>query len=273
MKKIWNITKDAVDGFISDDIMTASAALAFYSALALAPLILLFVSVTGILGYQSQDVLIHEFDKLTGEQGGKAIEMIISSADKNEESGLFATIASLAVLAFSASAVFGQLQVVLNLIFDAKPQDAGGVVEWLRRRVFSIGILFSIGFLMIVSLILSAGLSAFLTGEGLGWSLLQLLVSFSLFTLVFALIFKFLPDVEVPWHFIWTGAALTSVLFSIGHTGISLYLGKSAVGSAYGAAGSLIVALVWVYYSSIILFFGAQITNSMKKLGSAQTSS
>jgi membrane protein len=266
MKNIWKAFKSAVNDFISDDIITSAAALGFYSALALAPLVLLFITLTGYLGYNSQATLINEFNKLTGAQGGKAIEMIISNADKNNNAGMVATIIGLVVLAFSASAVFGHIQVVLNHIFRVAPAPGGGIKAWLHKRLFSMGMVFSVGFLMIVSLIFSAGLSAVFSGEGLFWTVIQLLSSIIIFSLLFACIFKYMPDIKISWKDVLRGAVFTAVLFSAGHSAISFYLGRSALGSAYGAAGSLIVSLVWVYYSSSIVFFGAEFTKSFAKI-------
>ncbi len=145
LEKVTSLTKDSVTEFINDDAMTGGAALAFYSALSLAPLVLLFVSLAGFMGEGAQESIVREFTNLVGKEGGQSISMIIDSADKDSETGLMATIISFSVLAFSASAVFAQLQDVLNRIFGVKAKPGGGIMDWLRRRVFSIGILFSLG--------------------------------------------------------------------------------------------------------------------------------
>ncbi len=264
-KNTWKIIKEAVIAFDQDDVLTASAALAFYSALALAPLLLLFVSISSLIGYNFQDLLIREFDKLTGAQGGKAIAMIISSANTNQDMSPLSTVISFSILAFSASAVFGQLQVVLNKIFQARPLTWAGILIWLWRRTFSIGMVFTIGFLMLLSLIATAALSALFSGEHYVWTILQLSISICIFALMFAAIFRYVPDVKIPAADLWKGSILTSILFSAGHTAIGFYLGNSAIGSAYGAAGSLIVFLVWIYYSALIVFFGAETTQAITK--------
>jgi len=259
-----SLIKQTINNFFSDEVMTGAAALAFYSALSLAPLVLLFVSVAGMLGNNAQAAIVQQFGALVGPEGGRAISLIVSSADRDKATGSLASIVSLSVLIFSASAVFGQLQTVLNKIFRVQPKPGLGVMAWLISRLFSIGILFALGFVMLVSLIISSVLTMISPqGEGPLWNIVNVLASTTVFSLFFAVVYKQLPDVKIAWRDTWIGALLTASLFSFGKFLIGLYLGSSAIGSAYGAAGSLIVLLVWVYYSSILIFFGAELTKSI----------
>ncbi len=260
-KSYFTIAKRSINDFINHDALTDAAALAFYSALSLAPLVLLSVTIAGLLGSTDQNAIIKEFSSLVGPKGGEAISMIIKSAKSEEETGFISSIISLVVLAFSASAVFAQLQTVLNKIFGVKAKPNLGIWGWLRKRFFSMGIIFALAFVMLVSLIISTWLTLiFPNSEGIFWILLNFAISLGVFSLFFAAIFKYLPDVEMVWRDTFIGSVLTAILFSLGKSGIGIYLGNSAVGSAYGAAGSLIVLLVWVYYSSLIIFFGAELT-------------
>jgi membrane protein len=191
---------------------------------------------------------------------------MIASASQ-PKAGIIATVASIATLLFGASGVFGALQDALNTIWEVTPKPGRGMLGMLRDRFVSFTMLLGVGFLLLVALVLSAGLAAL--GKFLGGLLpipeavlqaMNFVISFGVITLLFALIYKILPDAEIRWSDVWTGAAVTALLFTIGKFVLGLYLGKGSAGSAYGAAGSLIVVLLWVYYSAQILFFGAEFT-------------
>jgi membrane protein len=191
---------------------------------------------------------------------------MVASASR-PSSGILATLVGVGVLAFAATGVFVQLQDSLNTIWKVKKRQMNGLLAFLRQRLLSFAMVLGIGFLLLVSLVLSAALAAagaFLIRLLPGWEavlhLVNLAVSFAVITVLFAMIYKVLPDTRVAWSDVWLGAVVTSLLFSLGKLGIGLYLGKSSVSSAYGAAGSFAVLLLWVYYSSQLLFLGAEFT-------------
>ncbi len=258
------LLKEVFSNFVSNDSISAAAALSFYTALSLAPLVLFFVSLTGMAGFQTQEAIISEFEKLSGKEGGLVAEMIISNADKSKSASRIGSIISLLVLAFSASAVFAELQGALNKTFNVISKPNLGVINWLRKRLFSLGILVSLGFVMLVSLVASAVISALFAEQNILIAA-HGMASLVVFVLFFAVIFKYLPDTYIAWKDVWIGALLTATFFSLGRSAIGFYLGNSAIGSAYGAAGSIIVFLAWVYYSCIILLFGAELTEGIAR--------
>jgi membrane protein len=260
--RAWNILRRAISEFSDDDAMSLAGALAFYTALSLAPLVLIVIKIAGLLDANAQDHVVAQITGFVGREAGEAVAAIIEGAERNERTGTLAAALGLITLAFSATGVFGQLQMSLNRIWDVRPKPGQGVWLWIRKRILSFGMVLSIAFLLLVSLVISAGLSAVFAQETLAWNAVSLVVSIGLFTALFALMFRYLPDARIGWRDVWTGAATTAVLFAVGKFVIALYLGRSAVGSAYGAAGSLVILLLWVYYSAAVFFFGAEITES-----------
>jgi membrane protein len=192
---------------------------------------------------------------------------MIENAGKEKDRGMLATVFGLAALLFGASAVFGQLKDALNTIWEVEPKPGGGIRRFVVQRFLSFTMVLGVGFLLLASLIISAGLAAFgrflsgrLPGGDEVWYVLNGLIAFAVITAVFALLFKYLPDRRIPWRHVWLGAAFTAFLFTIGKFAIGFYLGRSAVASTYGAAGSVVVLLLWIYYSGLIFFFGAEFT-------------
>jgi membrane protein len=205
-------------------------------------------------------------ESLVGPQSAAAVKQMLDIAQK-PSNGLLASIIAVATLLVGASGVFAQLQDALNTVWGVEPKAGRGLWGAIKDRFFSLVAVLGTGFLLLVSLVLSAALAAFgkmftgwLPGHESPLHLADLVVSFGVITLLFAMMFKLLPDAKIAWRDVWVGAGLTSVLFTLGKFAIGLYLGKADVGSAYGAAGSLVILLVWVYYSSQILLFGAEFT-------------
>lgn len=260
LAKIKSTGGQFFDAFMKHDLMTLSAALAFYTALALAPLLLITLSVVGLMGTSAKESLTTQIESLMGSQASTAINSIIESANNNPKTGGVAGVIAVLVLLFSASGVFAQLQSSFNVIWQSTGKATTGAWSWVRRRLLSMGMVLSLGFLALVSLLVSTLLSSVFTQSGAIWQGINLLISAGIFAAMFSLIFKYLPDAKLAWKDAAIGGAVTAVLFIIGKSLIGIHLGKSAVGSAYGAAGSLIVLLAWVYYSSIIVFSGAEIT-------------
>lgn len=255
--------------------MRLSASLAFYSLLSLAPLILLTVALTGLIvgATSAQHQLLLQFRAMLGQPGESAVRTMLEHA-QNLHAGSLASIVGLVTLLFSASQVFAELQAALNRIWEADPRRSSGLVAMIRERFFSFGLVLSIGLLLLVSLLFSAALAALGHWAG-GWlplpewilQAVSFLISLAGISALFALIFKFVPEAPSDWRAVWIGAGVTACLFDIGKTLIGIYLGKAGIGSTYGAAGSLVAVVIWVYYSSLIFFYGAEITRSLVRSG------
>lgn len=266
---LFGVIKTTFKEFGSDDAMTYAAAVSFYTALSFAPLlVVLLVGLSLFLGPQAQEQLIQQLKELMGTQAGEVARQVLDSAEKPTMRS-WAGLISLLSLVFSATGVFAQLQNALNVMWDVKADLKGGILAWIRKRVLSLGMILTVGFLLVVSLVASAVLQSLIGGGGEGinpvWIVLNLAVSLLMFTGLFALMFKYLPDAQIPWKEVWIGAAITAALFILGKWAIGKYLGVASVGSAYGAAGSLLILLVWVYYSCVILFIGAEFTQVWSK--------
>jgi membrane protein len=263
------IVNEAISAWQTDKASRLGAALAYYAAFSLGPLLLLTIAAAGtIFGEDAaQGRLITQVRGLMGEQGGAALQAIIASA-KTHESGTIATIIGSVMLLFAAAGLFGALQDALNTVWEVQPKADRGVRGIVRDRFLSFVMVLGATFLLFVSLVISATLAAmshrFGDWETIGATrqALHSITAFGVITLLFAMIFKYLPDAKVAWRDVWFGAAVTSLLFAIGKLGIGLYLGHSAIASAYGAAGSLAVLLIWLYYSAQIFLFGAELTKA-----------
>ena len=261
------IMKEAAFSWVGDYAPSMGAALSYYTLFSIAPLIVIVIAVAGaVFGDEAaRGALFEQLRGLTGEQGAKAVEGMVQAADKPREGAAAGVIGVLALL-IGATTVFGELQNALDRIWRAPArQQTSGWWNLLRTRLLSFGMVLGIAFLLMVSLVLSTALAmlgrlwAFPGWETLSHTL-DILVSFGITTLLFAMIYKFIPRVHVAWRDVWVGAAFTAVLFAVGKFLIGLYIGKSAVASTFGAAGSLAVLMVWVYYSAQIFLLGAEFT-------------
>lgn len=262
MGALWKIVKQTTAEWVHDDIATHAAALAFFTMFAIAPTLIIAIAVAGLaFGPEAARGEIQiELQSMVGEAGAKVIEDMMISASKPSE-GLLATLLSAFALLFGATGVFAALQNALDRIWDVK-QTGNGILNFLRNRFLSFSMVVGVGFLLLVSLVLTAGIAALgkWFGGAVVWQWANFLVSYAVITLLFAMVYKVLPSVKVEWRDVWVGAAVTAALFNLGKICIGLYLGKSAAASSYGAAGSLAVLLLWVYYSALVLFFGAEFT-------------
>jgi membrane protein len=267
-KDFFGLLKKTFDEWNEDKAPRLGAALSFYTIFSLAPLLIIVIAIAGLAFGQeaAQGKIDEQIRGLVGAQGADLIQTMIESARKPQE-GILASVIGFATLLLGGLGAFGQLQDALNTIWEVAPKPGRGLKGIIQDRLASSGLVLGIGFLLMVSLVVSAGLSAlgnFVTNSLGGLTLvaqaLNVLISFVVITLLFALIFKFLPDVKIAWRDVWIGAALTSVFFNVGKSAIGFYLGSSSVASTYGAAGSLIILLLWVYYSAQILLFGAEFT-------------
>lgn len=274
LKNGFQILKETVAEWNEDNVPLLAAALAYYTIFSLAPLLLIAIAIAGtVLGEEAaRGEITGQIQGAVGPVGAKAIEMMLQNASQPGSGGTIATITGVVFLLFGASGVFGQLQTALNTIWEVKPKPGQGIVSFLQARFLSFAMVLVIGFLLLVSLILSALLAAvsnffgsFLPGFIIVGQVLNFVISFGVVTLLFASIYKFLPDVKVPWKNLWVGAAVTALLFNIGKFLLGLYIGNSSIDSTYGAAGSLVVLLIWVFYSAQILLFGAEFTQVYSK--------
>ncbi|GMU01597.1 hypothetical protein KH5H1_57170 [Corallococcus caeni] len=265
---VWPLLKQTLSEWVDDNVPAQAAALAYYTLFSVAPMLIIAIGVAGLVfGREAaQGALQSQLQGLLGDAGAKVVEDLVASASR-PSSGILATVVGILVLGFAATGVFVQLQDSLNAIWKVKKKPGNGLLAFVRQRLLSFAMVLGIGFLLLVSLVLSAALAAagtFLVGLLPGWEavlqLVNLAIAFTVTTVLFAMIYKVLPDTRVAWKDVWLGAAVTSFLFSLGKLGIGLYLGKSSVSSSYGAAGSFAVLLLWVYYSSQLLFLGAEFT-------------
>lgn len=258
---------DSFNGWVEDRAARFSAALAYYSIFAMAPLVIIAISVAGLVFGQeaARGEIYQQINGLLGANGAAEVQKLVQASNDTSK-GIIGTAVGLVALLIGASGVFGQLKDALNSIWGVMLKPGGGIMGTVKEYLLSFSMVLGIGFLLIVSLLLSAGIQA--TSRFLAAYLplpnfivpLTAVVSFIILVLLFALIFKVLPDVEIGWEDVWIGAVVTALLFTIGKYLISLYLGRSSISSSFGAAGALILILVWVYYSSTIFLLGAEFT-------------
>jgi len=268
LRNAARLLKVSASEWSNDKAPRLGASLSYYTIFSLAPVLVLVVAVAGMaLGEQAaQGKIVEQLSGLVGPDAAKAIQAMLVKAS-HRGSGIVATIAGLATLIVGATGVMIELQDALNTVWKVVAKPGRGIKGIIRDRMLSFGIVLGFGFLLLVSLVLSAAVSlldswigALIPGWVIAGYILNYGISLGLVTVVLAAIFKILPDVKIAWRDVWVGALVTSVLFHIGKFGISLYIGKASVGSTFGAAGSLAVLLVWIYYSSQIVLFGAEFT-------------
>lgn len=275
--KAWALLKQAAGDWQRDNAARLGAALSYYTLFSVAPLLIVAIAVAGLaFGREAaQGQIVGEFQGLVGEPGARAIQDMVE-ASRQPEAGILATALGIGTLLLGATGAFAELKSALNVVWDV-PERGGGLKALLVGRLWSFAMVLAVGFLLMVSLVVSAAIAAadgFFRWIGVPQGAVQLtnaVVSFLIITVLFALIFKFLPDTQVAWGDVWVGALFTSALFAVGKGLIGLYLGKSGLASTYGAAGSVVVLVVWVYYAAQIFFFGAEMTQAYaRRHGSRQ---
>ncbi|HYD55006.1 MAG TPA: YihY/virulence factor BrkB family protein [Gemmatimonadaceae bacterium] len=267
---VFSVLKQAFKDFGEDECSVRAAALAYFTIFALPPLLVLLITIAGVVWDPAdvQKAIEGQFAGMLGGQAGQQVHEMVSNADRPDKGGALSTILSVAGLLFGATGAFMQLQGALNRAWEVKPDpEAGGIKTFITKRLLSLGMILAIGFLVAVSLALTAAVSAF--SGTLGGSIpgpllyvLDLALAFAVLLLLFGLIFKILPDATIEWRDAWVGAAVTAALFVVGKFAIGFYLGRGDKGDAYGAAGSLAVMLLWIYYAGMILLFGAEFTQA-----------
>ena len=264
---VWRLIKDSIDGFLEDEALTRGAAIAFYTVTSIGPVLFIVVAIAGLVFGEdaASGAVSAQLGGLMGRQSAELLQTAIQNAS-GKLSGTLATLVGIVALVITASGVFTEMQQTLNVIWRAAPRRST-VSALLRSRATSLGLVAALGFLLLVSLVISAILTALsnyingvLPAGHLILQILNFLASFVLITILFAAIYRVVPDRRIEWRDVIVGAVATSLLFTIGKFLIGLYLGSSTVASSYGAAGGLIIALLWVYYSAQIFLFGAEFT-------------
>lgn len=270
IRRVWAIVRGGLKGWWNDNVPRLGASLAYYTLFAIAPVIIVAIGIAGLVfGPEAvRGQIVHQVDDLIGLEGGRAVQALLQGAS-NHSAGVLATVIGSITFLLGATGAFLELQYALNTIWRVAPKATAGLRDFLVQRLVSFGLVVAIGFLLMVSLAVSAALAAFsgwlnasVPGIAFVWMAVNLVISIAVTTLLFALVYKVLPDVDLDWPDVWTGALMTSVLFAIGKTVIGLYIGHSSTASSYGAAGSVVVLLLWVYYSAQIVLFGAELTRA-----------
>ena len=277
MPNLLDLIRNTFREWKEDNAARLAAALAYYTTFSLAPMLVLVIAIAGLVGGReaAQTQVMGQVRDLIGVQGSDFVESMIVSASR-PATGLLATLIGTVTLLFGALGAFGELQNALNTIWDVKPKPVSGILAGIKRyimsRILSFAVVVGVGFLLLASLVVSAALTSlgqYLSGLNLFaefWlQVINLVISLAVVTVLFMLIFKFLPEVKISWRDVFLGAAVTSVLFNVGKLLIGLYLGRSSVGTTFGAAGSLAILLIWIYYSAQILFLGAEFTQVYTK--------
>ncbi|HEY9824508.1 MAG TPA: YihY/virulence factor BrkB family protein [Stenomitos sp.] len=273
-QRILKLLKGTFAEWQKDKVPLLAASLAYYTVFSIAPLLLIAISIAGVFfGEEAvRGEIIGQIQGLVGREGASTIQSMLQNTQKPNSGGAVATIFSVVTLLLGASGVFGQLQEALNIIWEVEPKPGKNIIIFLRSRFLSLAMVLVIGFLLLVSSLLTTVLVAFtglinrlIPGSQILGSTLEFIISFSVITLLFAAIYKVLPDVKVPWRNLWVGSAVTALLFNIGKIAIGFYLGNSNIASTYGAAGSVIIVLIWVFYSAQILLLGAEFTQVYSK--------
>ncbi|MGH8763272.1 MAG: YihY/virulence factor BrkB family protein [Nitrosospira sp.] len=269
IRQIWILVKAAFSSWRDDYAPSMGAALAYYTMFSIAPLLLIVISTAGLVfGEEAvRGEIFGQLQGLMGDQGAIAVQGLLESVSEPKE-GVAGTVIGTILLLIGATTVFGELQDAFDRIWRAPGRDKnGGLWRLIKSRLLSFGIILGIGFLLMVSLVFSAAVAAlgkwwgpFFANLELVATVVNFFVSFALMTAVFAMLYKFMPRVKIHWRDVWAGAIVTALLFTVGKILIGIYIGKSAISSGFGAAGSLVVVLVWVYYSAQIFLLGAEFT-------------
>jgi membrane protein len=279
LRRVYSVLTDSVKAWIDHRGASKGAALAFYTLFSMTPILVLAIAIAGhFFGAEAaQGEIIAELQRLVGPNGAQAIQALLAAA-RNPASGLVAAVVSSVLLLVGATSVFAELKDSLDELWGIEQPLQSGIMPFIRTRLLSFGLILVLAFLLLISLVVSAALAVIERMAGGIWSssaadlsILSSLISFGVIACLFAVIYKMLPNVALSWRDVWVGAVVTAALFSLGKYAIGLYLGNSAVASGFGAAGSVIALLLWVYYSAQIFFLGAEFTRQYAlRFGSLQ---
>lgn len=261
----WRVLLGAVRGFFADRALALSASLAFYTMLSFAPLLVLVVWLSTLTGYDAREMLLDQLAGMAGPEARVMAVTIFDGARERPSLGSITGVVSIAMVLVGATTVFAQLQASLNSIWGIRARPGRALWGWLRQRVLSVGVIAATGFVLIVSLLASAALGFLLPRHGAAWDVINQVITAAIMAVLFATLFRYLPDARLPWRQVLWGGLITALLFTLGKWAIGLYLSSGSIGGVYGAAGSLAVLLVWVYYSGAIFFFGAEIVRAWSR--------
>lgn len=266
MKKWFDMFKETFKEWNEDKAPRLGASLAYYTIFSLGPLLVVIIAIASKVFSNAEAQIVGTIGGVVGKEGADVIGETIKNANKGN-ANIIAGIIGIVTLLLGASGVFGQLKDALNTIWEVQPKPGQGIMATIKQRFFSFTMVLGTGFLLLVSLVITAAVSSLsdilkkiLPGGDIVGQVVSFIVSVLIIALVFTLLFKFLPDVKITWGDVWIGGLVTSILFSLGQIALGLYLGSGAVGKSFGAAGSLVIILVWIYYSTQILFMGAEFT-------------
>ena len=266
MKSVWDIVKETFNDYLDDNALSRGASISYYTILSIGPLLVICIAVAGLVFGQdaAQGAIVGQLKGLMGDQAAEVIQSAIKSAS-NKSSGILATVIGIVTLLVTATTAFAELQATLNFIWKVEPKS--GVTSMIKARALGLGVVATMGFLLVVSLIVSAALHALgdfldglLPGAALLLQIANLVVSFLIVSALFGAVYKILPDRQLSWRDVGVGAVATAFLFTVGKTLIGIYIGSSSMGSSFGAASALIIVLAWIYYSSQIFLLGAEFT-------------
>jgi membrane protein len=268
LKEAGSIALESLRGFFDGESFQLAAALSYYTLLSIAPLLLVIIGAAGFLLGEEQvrEALVAQVRDLVGEEGASLLQTVLQNVG-TRRSNVVSMIVGFALMILGATTVFAQLQTSLNRVWGVKAAPSNAVLGFIRSRLVSLTVVLGLAFMLLVSLLFTAAISgmqaylgSFLPGAAIVWTFVNHTVSLVLVAMLLAMLFRYVPDVEISWRDTIAGALVTAVLLTLGKHAIGIYLGRAGVGSAYGAAGSAVVFMVWVYYVSVILFFGAEIT-------------
>lgn len=274
VKRWFDLFKNAAIDWSNDHAPRLGAALAFYTIFSLAPLLAIVISIAALwFSDNASQQIFHQLGSVIGAGAAESLQQMLVQSPQEKSSGIFTTVAAGVMLVLGAAGVFVQLQDSLNEIWEVKPKPGQGIMGFIRHRLLSFAMVLAIGFLLLASLLLSTALAAIgsyfshvLGNTSWLFESLNNVVSFALIALLFAMMFKYVPDAKIAWKDVWFGALFTAALFTVGKFGLAMYLGKSSVVSTYKAAGALLIVLLWVYYTAQIVFFGAELTQQYARM-------
>ncbi|KAA9036515.1 YihY/virulence factor BrkB family protein [Ginsengibacter hankyongi] len=271
LKGTWEVLKNCFSGFSDDKLLKLSASLAYYTVFSLGPLLIVMLFLSGIFfGRNAVEGTIYgQMESFVGHDAALQLQQIIKNAAISNKSN-FAAVIGIITLLIGATSMFAEIQDSINMIWGLKPKPKAGWILFLKNRLLSFGVIASLGFLLLVSLVITAIIESISNRIKVHFSsvsvvlfyIINLIITFGVVTALFGVIFKVLPDARIKWKEVIAGSVATALLFMIGKFAISFYISKTSIGSTYGTAGSLVVLLVWIYYSSVILYFGAEFTKA-----------
>lgn len=274
LKTIWSLIIETYNQLLDDKGFKMAAALSYYAAFSLGPLLIIIISVAGFFFSQEAATgeIMRQMDDLMGRDGAEMVQTIIKGAASSTSTGIFATAISVILLVLGSIGVFMELQESLNVIWGVELKPGRGIWGFIKGRLISFSMVVASGFILLISLLVTSVITILsnyfsnILGVAVPMAqVMNIIASFVIIMAVFALMFKYLPDVVIEWKYVWLGAGITSLLFSIGKYLIGLYLGNTSFSSTYGASASLAVLFIWIYYSGIILFFGAEFTQVYRR--------